>query len=201
MKRFFFLAWITMSGCAYRVYVDQDPVIDFLSYHQYAWNKLEANTTLNPLYNSDLINERLTKAIDNQLNKLAFVKTTQSPDFLVDFHIYIDRKNTPEPSFDGFYRGPRYYPNYGFGDWPYSWNQNFRLIPYDDGTLLIDIVDFKTNKLVWRGSAAQAIDIPAQAVSAFEKTVSKIMKKFPVQLEKGKRMPSKTMYPTNHATK
>jgi hypothetical protein len=200
MKRFFFLVWTIMSGCAPGVYIDQDPVIDFLSYHQYAWNKLEANTTLNPLYNSDLINEKLTKAIDDQLGKLAFVKTTQSPDFLVDFHIYIEQKNTPDAS-SGFYRASRYYPNYGFGDWPYSWNQNFRLIPYDDGTLLIDIVDFKTNKLVWRGSAAQAIDVPAQASNTFQKTVSKIMKKFPIRLEKGKRVPSKTIYPTNHLTK
>ena len=51
---------------------------------------------------------------------------------------------------------------------------------YKDGSLIIDVVDAKTNKLIWQGTGNKEIDKPAKDPdTAIPKAISSIMSSFP----------------------
>ena len=57
-----------------------------------------------------------------------------------------------------------------------------RNINYQVGTLQIDLIDAKTDQLVWRGSAEKVVDTsptPAQRSAAIREAVSKILSDYP----------------------
>ena len=53
---------------------------------------------------------------------------------------------------------------------------------YEEGTILVDVVDTKTNTLVWRGSGKKAIDENANSAKReanINKAIQKILAEFP----------------------
>ena len=55
---------------------------------------------------------------------------------------------------------------------------------YEVGTLIIDLVDNKTDKLVWRGSVADTIrekNTPQERVDAINNAISQVMLAYPPQ--------------------
>ena len=53
---------------------------------------------------------------------------------------------------------------------------------YKEGTIVIEIVDFKTNQMIWQGSAAGALsglNSPEDADEVVPKAVRDILAKFP----------------------
>jgi len=79
----------------------------------------------------------------------------------------------------GFYRGERYLLDLS----QRTYCENPKIVNYDDGTLIIDIVDVQTGQLVWRGTAGEIIDNPAYATEIFCKKAKRILRKFQVQKE------------------
>ena len=58
---------------------------------------------------------------------------------------------------------------------------------YEEGTLILDFMDAKTNKLIWRGAAKAEIDrvnTPGKKDKLIAEAVQKILKSFPPQNEK-----------------
>ncbi|MCU0449349.1 MAG: DUF4136 domain-containing protein [Bernardetiaceae bacterium] len=179
---FFFLAWL-LSGCA-SVMVDFDRATNFSQYKTYAWVPPDLQTGHNPLYHSDLVNRNIKSQIEAELAKRGLVRNDRSPDCYIGFHIYVEKKteqvsNPPAVYPGGYYRGWRYYP-WGYSNWPYQWNTGFRTIRYDDGTLIIDLVDAASKNLIWRGSAESEVSTPGQISNQAIKGVEAIMRKFPV---------------------
>ena len=73
------------------------------------------------------------------------------------------------------YRGFGYgYSYYGGGP-----GHNGTGTPYTKGTLVIDILDAKTDELVWRGSAVNRMSDPTYDAKEINKVVEKILEEFP----------------------
>jgi hypothetical protein len=51
---------------------------------------------------------------------------------------------------------------------------------YTEGTLIIDILDTKTNEVVWRGTVAGKVDDVANLQKQIDKGIRAILKKYPV---------------------
>jgi hypothetical protein len=55
-----------------------------------------------------------------------------------------------------------------------------RVYDYKDGSLIIDVVDIKTNRLLWEGKGnAEIMQQPKDPDEAIGKAVEKIMNEFP----------------------
>jgi hypothetical protein len=189
-KNIFLLIVITLISfsCSRKVTIELEPNIAIEQYHTYTWNKLEATKTTHPFYQSKELNQLIINEIDKGLAKKGFKQSLGSADFLVDFHIYVEEQkfqNLICPT--GFYRGERYMS--GLGNSIYC--ESPEVVNYDDGTLIIDIVDAHTTQLVWRGSMNDIIDNPSFSGDMFKKKVKLILKKFPVQ-KKGEISKPKT---------
>lgn len=172
-----FLAVLNFS-CNRNLYIEREPNIAIEQYRTYGWNKLEATKATHPLYSSVELNQTLMREIDKNLAKKGFRRNIATPDFLVDFHIYVEEQKFQNLVCGaGFYRGERYLPDLS----QRTYCESPEIVNYDDGTLIIDIVDAQTGQLVWRGTAGEIIDNAAYATEIFRKKVKRILKKFPVQ--------------------
>lgn len=172
-----FLALTTLS-CSRKIHIEREPNIAIEQYRTYAWNKLEASKASHPFYSSIELNQLVIGEIDEVLAKKGFRRNIGNPDFLVDFHIYVEEQKFQNLVCGaGFYRGERYLPELS----QRTYCESPEIVNYDDGTLIIDIVDSHTGQLVWRGATNEIIDNPNYAGDVFRKKVRRILRKFPVQ--------------------
>ena len=68
----------------------------------------------------------------------------------------------------------------GLGRWPAA--ADVRVASYEEGTLLLDLVDGTRNELVWRGSAQARIDpsrSPQERTELIRTAVRRMLEKFP----------------------
>jgi hypothetical protein len=175
---FVILFAIIASSCTRNLHVEREPNVPIEQYKSYAWNKLEANKASHPFYHSNDLNQLIIRGIDKSLAKKGFKRNVVNPDFLVDFHIYVEEQKFQNLVCGaGFYRGERFLPELR----EKTYCESPEIVNYDNGTLIIDIVDAHTKQLVWRASMSDVIDNPNYSGSIFSKKVKRILKNFPTQ--------------------
>ena len=85
-------------------------------------------------------------------------------------------KQTLDTFYDGFGGGWRWR---GFGDMGMS-TTTVENTP--EGTLVVDIFDSQSKKLIWRGKATEALSTkPEKNAEKLDKTVADLFKKFPLR--------------------
>ena len=166
-----------LSGCAV---TDFDKSADFTRYKSFAWGKSEVDVK-NPVYDSDLINDRIRATVEAEFAKRGIVRARNNPDFIVTYHTYTEEKKSatgPYPYRYGFYPFAYYPYTFGYG-YPY-WMMRPNVREYTEGTLILDIYDNRSNELVWRGSVSGNVDYVASLKKQIDKGIKAIMKKYPV---------------------
>lgn len=119
--------------------------VDFAQYRSYDWGPSDQRSTGDPrLDNNPFFHERIRREVERQLTRRGFFKTTSGqPDLAIHYHASI----TQEVDVNGADRQAGYC---GEGDCqPYV---------YEAGTLLFDLVDTSTKRVIWRGWAEGSID-------------------------------------------
>jgi hypothetical protein len=110
------------------------------AYRTYDWQSIEPRPTGDPrLDNNRFFEQRVHAAVDRQLANRGFEKAA-SPHFLVHYHASVTQEIQISPSEHGVAC------------------EECRPEVYDEGTLLIDIVDARTGLLAWRGWAKGSVD-------------------------------------------
>lgn len=127
-----------------------------------------------------VLHEQITKAIEAQLQKKGYRKVDENADVLLAYDVSVSvpvEKDNPEnfaPGFGysyGYMNGYRY--NYGNAGMP-----GYRAVDlFKSGTLIIDMVNPKTNQLVWRGWTEGAFDNFTPGSGKVEQEVSEILNK------------------------
>ena len=70
---------------------------------------------------------------------------------------------------------------FGYGPWWGGGYNTASIETYVDGTLVLDLYDAKTKKMVWRGVAtATASDKPSKNAQKMSKALDKMFEKFPI---------------------
>jgi hypothetical protein len=165
----YFFAPLLMSmllggfALAQSVTVDYDHNANFERYHTYYWLKVQ---TSNPLWE-----ERIRAAVDKELQ----AKGWQKVDTGGDVAITAVGSSTSETEYNTFY------DNLG-GGWMWGGFAQATTTPvtYKVGTLVIDMYDTQTKKLIWRGTASKTIsNKPDKNEKSLEKAVEKMFKNFP----------------------
>jgi len=161
---------ICFSNCStMKVYSDFDRDLSVKNYSTFGWTndeKLEAKN--NPLYYNELNDKRIKNDIGEQLKKYGYQLDSGSPQLKIHYHIVLEDRTAinPEP----------------FGSYGRDWvDRNVNVREFREGTLIIDLMDAKTNNLVWRGWAVNFLDedSPDQLENQFKNAVNKIFEKFP----------------------
>ena len=179
MKKFhavlsFFLTAVIAWSCgpSLKVTSDYDKGVNFSSYKTFAlYNPENINNAI-----SELNRARVVTAIKNEMTKKGFTESATNPDLLVNAAaLFEDRKSMTATSTGGGYYG---YRAYGWGAGVSHTNYDVR--HYKDGSLIIDIVEASSKKLVWQGTGNKEIDGPVKDPDVnIPKAISMIMASFP----------------------
>ncbi|RYY16270.1 MAG: DUF4136 domain-containing protein [Cytophagaceae bacterium] len=181
----------SLSACTPRVNVEQRANVDFSRYRTFDFADTEVKTSgnSNPLLRSPIAQDRIKQAIASELNKRGLRQVERNPDFLITTHTFVEQaERTVYDTYPGAgyaypyavsYRGGFLPVNYGAWYGP-SYYSTPRTQTYNEGTLVIDFIDRRTNNLVWRGSIADPVDDAGRLGSEFSKNAKDILDKFPV---------------------
>jgi hypothetical protein len=153
-------AVVLVSACAtMRIgsYVERGT--DFSKYQTYAWGPADALPIGDPrLDNNPIFRDYLQGAVERELHQhsLLLVPDSAGPDLLVHFHGSV-RQIFDVAAADR---------NHGI-----EVDQEVTVIDYDEGTLIVDIVDARTNRLVWRGWAIDSLSGILDSQDRMEKKI------------------------------
>jgi hypothetical protein len=183
------LSALLVQACATgaRVQVDFDPKQNFQTLHSYAWAPTTDDSQRAKARDS-LTEERVHSAVDAHLAAKGYKKVDAvQADFLVAYAITVEQRSSVNQSQVGVGFG-RYGGSsaIGFG---YSVPVGSTNEPYAVGSLIIDILDAKQKRLLWRGIGEQALDAeqsPENRTARINTTVNEILGRFPPEPGKSK---------------
>lgn len=149
------------TAMAQEVSYDYDKTANFAAFQTYAWV---------PGINlkDELNHKRVVDAIDVQLVSKGLRETAANPDVLVTYHAGVSRDLEVSGTGWGRYR-------------PAGWS-SARVEEVMVGTLVIEMVDARTGKVVWRGVATKDLDTnasPEKREKNISKAAEKVFKKYP----------------------
>jgi len=149
---------------------DYDKNVDFKKFKTFAMKKgTEAPTPF--------AQERIIAAVKNEL-KARGLAESENPDVFVYTHAKVSTEKRVDVTSFG-YGG---YP--GWGGWGGSFGTSSAMVTdVPMGTLIVDIVDAKTDQLVWRGIGSDTLltnPTPEKSEKRINKGVAKLFTKYPV---------------------
>lgn len=165
---------LSACGSGIKISTDYDKNVSFDKYKTYSFYQF---TDKGPGL-SELNRDRIISSIKKELEAKGFTENNATPDFLVNATTLAkDKKQVT---------GTTNYYGYGGYYRPYSWGPGFggtttyNVYEYRDGSLIIDLVDASTKKLVWQGTGNKEIDMPLKnAEKVIPEAVTKILASFP----------------------
>jgi hypothetical protein len=167
----------TLISCEPTLHVtsDYDKSVNFTNYSTFAVLQLsEKAQTI-----SELNADRVINAIKAEMVAKGFKEDAAAPDLKVmPVAIFTPKQevtaNTNYYGYGGVYRP------YGWGTGMSSGYTTYNVDDYTDGSLIIDIVDSKTEKLIWEGVGNKEIDKPSKKPDeTIPAAIKKIMAGFP----------------------
>lgn len=138
-----------------------------------------------------LIDKTIHSQVTAEMEKRGVKEGNTRPSLWIVYHTYTEKvRDTLNTQLPMMYGGEswRFYP-WSAMPYPYEyWNgYNPRIAVYTEGTLIIDAIDAKSKRLVWRGSLSDAIDMNlASLQEEAKKAVELIFRKYPVKPPRAK---------------
>lgn len=158
-----------LAGCATMTvssHIERD--VDFSSYVTYDWGGRDNFPVGDPrLDNNPFFRDYVEGAIERRLIAKGFELAVDGPpDLLVHYHASVSQKVD-------VYEADR----------DHGYDQPSRIVEFEQGTLVVDIVDAKTSKVIWRGWSQDVmtgvIDNQRRLEKQVEEGVGKMMLRLP----------------------
>lgn len=171
----FALGLVAASGCATTTMSVGSHVQDDLNmaqYHTYDWGPADALPSGDSrLDNDPSFKDHLEGAVEQALAAKGIARATAATaDLLIHYHANIDTRIDVN-------RTEREY-GYCQGTACDSW-----VVQYEAGTLVLDVIDRRTNRLIWRGWAQDSVEEPLndrdRMNEAINEAVTGMMARFP----------------------
>jgi hypothetical protein len=145
-----------------KVNVDRDTAAPFATYRTYAW--VDGTPAPNPLNE-----QRLRASVDSRLAARGMSQDAANPDLVVVTNVTAREHQELVPS------------GFGYGAWWGGGLAAASVETYVQGTLVLDLYDAHTKKMVWRGVAtATASEKPSKNAKKMDKALDKMFEKFPI---------------------
>ena len=151
---------------AQQVRTDYDRSANFAQYKTYSWEQVK---TRNPLYV-----DRIKSAVDAALAAKGWNRVESGGDVSIVAIGITREEETLNTFYDGFGGGWRWRGFGGFGE------ATTTIDTYRVGTLIVDLFDTKTKKLLWRGSSSDTLSNNSDKnIKNLDKGIEKLFKNFP----------------------
>jgi Domain of unknown function (DUF4136) len=146
-----------------RVRFDYDHSANFLKYRTFSWIKKPVTP------NDPFMAQRIIDAVNAQLMAKGLRLVDSGGNLAVAVNVATQEKQTLSTFYDGF--GPW---GWGFGD------TTATVETYTEGTIVADLFDAQTKKIVWRGTAEKEISSkPEKVTHQVDKAIEKMFKHYP----------------------
>jgi hypothetical protein len=151
---------------AQEVKTDYDRNAEFSQYKTFSFEKIQ---TKNPLWV-----DRITSAIGAALTEKSLTQVSSGGDISIVAIEMTKEQQTLNTFYDNFGGGWGWRWGGGFGD-ATTTTDTYRV-----GTLVVDLFDTKSKKLIWRGSESDALsDKSSKNIKNLDKGVEKLFREFP----------------------
>jgi Domain of unknown function (DUF4136) len=142
---------------AQHVTTDSDPAAPFATYKTYAWTPGTASAI-------SLTEQRIHDGVNAQLQAQGMTQVDSNPNVFVATHV--TTKTVPQVMADGF------------GYWGFGGMATVQT--YTEGTLVVDLYDATTKKMVWRGVATATVSSnPEKNAAKIDKSLAKMFARYP----------------------
>jgi hypothetical protein len=207
MKRTIYLGLMVallsgLSACtSYDYYTAAINKTNLSNYHTFAWMPPAAGT--DSKMNGGVADAKIKDAATNDLTMKGLRLSQRNPDLVVNYTTKVgtgSRTNYYSPYYGG-YPGFGFGFGYGWGGWGYRGYYNAFGGPfsyygcvtyaeqehYKEGTLIIDLIDRRTRKIVWRGfGVGEVHNNPEKTIEDLPKVVDGVLAQ--LQLTPDQRM-------------
>jgi hypothetical protein len=170
---------ITIGGCASgpKIRADADPTVNLTTYHTFGF--FDHLATDRSSY-STMITSRLKDATRRELKRRGYEESTENPELLVNFNTNVQNKTDVQsaPSANAGFYG---YRSGVYGAWG-GYPQDVYTTHYQEGTLVMDMVDAKKKQLVWQAVAQARLTkkVMEDPAAAIDSIVTEMFTKYPV---------------------
>lgn len=174
-------ATLGLTACATgpAVRVDHDPTASFMQYRTWSFYKPIA---MEQSGYSSWISERVRADVQKEMESRGYRYQAEGADLLVNFQGVVEDRNAvwsmPRSSVEMFYS----YRHRGYVAIPVWYNET-QVSTYREGTLTVDLVDGKQNRMVWTGSASSPVGsskkTPEKRMAEIDLAISSIFTKYP----------------------
>jgi hypothetical protein len=166
----FLICFIVSCASIYGVEHDYDKKVDFANLKTYDWMPIPEKANID-----SLSAQRVKSAVNSELKGKGLMMTSDNPDFLIAEHL--GKKDKIQVTDWGYDYGP--YRGY-HGRYPAPGGVTVN--EYEEGSLILDFVDAKSKKMIWRGVAKAVVDradTPEKREKLINEAVHEILKNFP----------------------
>ncbi|MFI5450995.1 DUF4136 domain-containing protein [Pedobacter sp. UC225_61] len=182
---------IGLASCSsYDYYSVSNKPVNTTRYKTYAWIP-ESQSKASSTYNNDIATDKIVDAASAELNKIGLTLKNTNPDLLIKYTAVVNKeiKTYDEPVYYnpparlsprlGYYRGRAIY-YYTYTDpFPVYVGSRARKMQVKEGSIMIDIIERRTSKLIWRGWAEGEVNDPQKAINDIPNVIANIFKKLP----------------------
>jgi hypothetical protein len=170
-----------LAACAtQQAQYDFDDSVDFAQYRRWAWlpqpNKQASG---DPRIDNPLIMQRIESAVERNLAAKGFKQTESGEDFEVGYLVTVE-KQLSSSGVGGSFGFGRYSGGSGVG--MSFGGPQIQIREYEEGTLILEITDASSDKLVWHGSSTSRLSdarTPEDSERIINQMVEEILANFP----------------------
>lgn len=156
-------AALLLAGCTgVPVTSDWDPGYDYGAISSYAWLPMQKQQGEDaPFLRNDLMDERIRSAVDAALiaRGLRRVEDPAKADVLVNYYMNVEEKVDIQSFHSHFGYYPCFYCGFHHSHFHHGpfFHDDIWVREYNQGTLVIDMLEPQSRKLVWRGVAERRL--------------------------------------------
>ena len=165
-----FFIGFTVSCSVYGVKYNYDHQVNFADLKTFDWIQVPEKAGID-----SLVSQRVKNAVNAELKAKGLMMTSSNPDFLVTEHL--EKKDKVEHWAQ--------LTDWGYGYRPYGGYRGHGGVStyeYQEGSFILDFVDVKSKKLIWRGiskAKVQNVDTLEKSEKIINEAVKKMLKKYP----------------------
>lgn len=172
-----FVAAVAPAAFSASTKSDYEKDFDFRSLRTFSFRTERVSN--DPLAVNTIEAGRIQNALARQLEANGFAPNTDNPDFTVAFYSRTRERTRIQSSPFGF--GPGFGWGYGVpfrGRWRWGYGPDIWTTTYMEGCVMADIVDTRTNELVWRGVVQDTVNGIGQSEKEANNAAKDLVKRF-----------------------
>jgi len=169
MKKYFSILSLTQvtiflfTSCTTTSHVEVAQGVNFASYKTFGFSD-NKNGKSSTRADNEIVDNNIKNSISAELEKQGWKETDQQPDVLVDYNVVVEKavRQVSDPVY------PYPYSGYFFTPWRHRMGYYYTPaflggfhtynVPFKQGTLTVNMIDGKTNKLIWQGWSKGEVD-------------------------------------------